>query len=145
MIHAEEIQSVPRHFMPEVFTLEAWDGLKPFVEDLEQREVQSEQDFRQWLADRNEVTVVFEEIARWKYIHTSLDTKDEVAKKEREFIIAEIRPNGHNTIIHSIKNSTTYRKDSRLRMRRVLIISTRYLPISKCFVTRMYRLGRKSN
>ena len=36
--------------------------------------------------------MVFEEIARWKYIHTSLDTKDEVAKKEREFIIAEIRP-----------------------------------------------------
>ncbi|MEC8628077.1 MAG: M3 family oligoendopeptidase [Bacteroidota bacterium] len=92
MIHAEEIQSVPRNFMPEVFTLEAWDGLKPFVEDLEQRAVESEQDFRQWLADRNEVTVVFEEIARWKYIHTSLDTKDEVAKKEREFIIAEIRP-----------------------------------------------------
>ena len=65
MIHAEEIQSVPRNFMPEVFTLEAWDGLKPFVEDLEQRSVENEQDFRQWLADRNEVTVVFEDIARW--------------------------------------------------------------------------------
>ena len=100
---------------------------------MEQYEVQSKQDFRQWLADRNEVTVVFEEIARWKYIHTSLDNKDEIAKKEREFIIAEIRPKWaqHNHTLN--QNSTTYRKDSRLRMRRVLIISTRYLPISKCF------------
>ena len=60
MIHAEEIKSVPRHFMPEVFTLEAWESLKPFVEDLVQRAVESEQDFEQWLSDRNEVTVVFE-------------------------------------------------------------------------------------
>ena len=56
---------------------------------MEQREIDNEQDFENG-CDRNEVTVIFE-IIRWKYIHTSLDTKDEVAKKEREFIIAEIR------------------------------------------------------
>ena len=64
----------PRSYIPESFTIENWEGLKPFYEDLKTRPINSVEDLEKWLFDRSELDAVVSEESRWRYIFTSICT-----------------------------------------------------------------------
>jgi oligoendopeptidase F len=80
-------------FIPSGLKLESWETIKPFFNQLLQRDIASEDDFRQWLSDRSELEAYIEEDAAWRYIRMTIDTRDEALTKSYTTFVTEIQPN----------------------------------------------------
>lgn len=81
-----------RTFLPDDLTLNGWDDLKPFFEDLKNRPISNVNELEKWLRDVSETEAVLEENLAWRYIKMSIDTKSEEKRKAYEFFVTEIQP-----------------------------------------------------
>lgn len=81
-----------RSFMPSSFQVEDWDGIASFYIELNDRPIETQEQFGQWLKDWDELYAVVSEDMRLKYIKTSIDTTDETAKKKLESYYIDIDP-----------------------------------------------------
>ncbi len=81
-----------RKFLPTDFKLTQWISLKPFYEQLLQRELDTVEDFLTWLADRSELEGMIEEDAGWRYINMTRDTTHEGYRQQYEAYIQDILP-----------------------------------------------------
>ena len=81
-----------RSFMPSSFQVEDWDGIASFYIELNDRPIETQEQFEQWLKDWDELYAVVSEDMRLKYIKTSIDTTDETAKKKLESYYIDIDP-----------------------------------------------------
>ena len=81
-----------RKFLPDNLVIDSWAGISSFYEDLKNRVILSASDLKQWLNDLSELNSVLSEDAGWRYIRSSCDTNDLVAKKAFDFFIQEIQP-----------------------------------------------------
>lgn len=82
----------PRRLLPENFTLNSWDELKPYFEELLHRSIDSVDDLLSWMKDRSELEAVLEEDMAWRYIRMNIDTTDPELAKAFQFVVKEIEP-----------------------------------------------------
>ncbi|MBI1770654.1 MAG: M3 family oligoendopeptidase [Bacteroidetes bacterium] len=76
-----------RKFMPENFQVSDWETLKPFLEKLLERAINSDGELKQWLRDRSELESVVSEDLGWRYIRMTCYTdKEEYSKAYQDFI-----------------------------------------------------------
>lgn len=99
MAATNDILSLPqrdkRSFFPEDFIVQSWDGIKPFADDILNREINSKEDLEKFLLDSSEFEKIIGEDYRWRHVKTSVDTTDEEAKKRLEDYIMNLSPELH--------------------------------------------------
>lgn len=86
------IERPERTFIDNNLKIDSWDVLKPYFDDLLQRNIDVKVDFEKWLKDLSEVDAVLEENLAWRYIKMTINTKDEDLTKSYQFFINEIQP-----------------------------------------------------
>ena len=86
------MQKYIRTFLPPDYVITDWTSIQPFYSHLLARDLSSLDDLRQFLADWSELEGALEEDAGWRYIRTSCNTTDAVAKDRYEYYITAITP-----------------------------------------------------
>lgn len=81
-----------RTFLPENFEVRNWEEIKPFYDELINREIPDKEALKEWFKDRSELESVLSEDLGWRYIHMTRDTTDEDLRKKFNFFIEEIEP-----------------------------------------------------
>ena len=87
-----QIKRPERTFLPKDFTIEKWEDVEQYFIELEQREINSKEEFKKWLLDQSELEAVLEENFAWRYIKMTINTKDEELAKDYTFFVKEIQP-----------------------------------------------------
>lgn len=87
-----QITRPKRIFLPEDFTITTWDNLESYFKRLLEMNFSTKEEFETCLAYKSELDAVIEEDAAWRYIHMTIDTKDEARSKAYEFFITDIQP-----------------------------------------------------
>ncbi len=82
----------PRTYLPVDFAVTDWETLQPFYEELANRTLESADDLRKWIADRDELDAVVSEEFAWRYIRISVDTADKDAAQKYQYYVQEISP-----------------------------------------------------
>lgn len=86
------IEKTPRHYLPESFVVDSWEGLAPWFNELESRQLTSVAELEHWLKDASELEAVISEEACWRQIRMTCDTEDPARVKAFEFFMTEIQP-----------------------------------------------------
>lgn len=86
------IQKPPRHFLPEHFEISNWEAIKPYFDNLLERNIDAKADLEQWLKDSSEITSVIYEDMAWRYIGMTCDTKDEEKANRYKQFVTEMQP-----------------------------------------------------
>ena len=81
-----------RVFIGEEFDLKSWDDVKPLFENLQNREINSVADLKQWFSDRSEIESYLSENFAWRYIRQTCDTANTGLINALQFFITEIQP-----------------------------------------------------
>ncbi|OQP50420.1 oligoendopeptidase F [Niastella yeongjuensis] len=92
MNYTADIKKVPRHFLPEDFTVTTWDNLEPYFKNLLDRPVNTEADLEKWLHDMSELEAVVSEDACWRQIKMTCDTENKALEEAFVFFVTEIQP-----------------------------------------------------
>lgn len=82
-----------RHYLTPEFKITTWEHLKPILDELTNRVINSAGDLQQWLKDNSEVAAVISENGAWRYIKMTCNTQDETLQNEFNFFVTEIEPN----------------------------------------------------
>lgn len=86
------LEKKQRHFIKQDLTINTWDDLKPYFDDLLARKLIDLEAFEQWLKDRSELDAVIEEDFAWRYIKMSIDTTNEALSSAYSFFVSKIQP-----------------------------------------------------
>lgn len=87
-----QIQKVPRHFLPEDFSVTTWDALQPFYEALQAREISGREELEAWLRDLSELEAVVYEDGAWRQIRMTTDTTNKTYEEAFTYFVTEIEP-----------------------------------------------------
>lgn len=91
-----EVVEVPkrpaRRFLPSTFEVTNWENLKPYFEDLLNRNLASAADLQSWFHDRSELESVIGEDLAWRYIRMTCYTENEAYRKAYQDFIQNIQP-----------------------------------------------------
>jgi oligoendopeptidase F len=85
-------QRPTRLFLPENFTFETWDDLRPYFEELRDRPLAAATDLRQWFVDRSELESFLAEDFAWRYIRMTCDTADPALMQRFQTFVEDIQP-----------------------------------------------------
>lgn len=86
------IEKNKRQFINEDLSIQSWEDLKPYFDDLLAREIDSKDKFERWLNDRSELDAVLEEDLAWRYIRMSIETNNEELATAYTFFVTKIQP-----------------------------------------------------
>ena len=92
MMYSADIQKLPRHYLPQDFTLSTWEALEPFFKELLERPINSKAELEKWLQDSSEVEAAISEDACWRQIKMTCDTENKTLKDAFTFFVMEIQP-----------------------------------------------------
>ncbi len=93
MTEVLEIPKRPvRKFLKEDFKVTSWEGLKPFFENLLDRNIESVVDLKNWFHDRSELESIIGEDLAWRYINMTCYTENEDYRKSYQDFIENIQP-----------------------------------------------------
>ncbi|SOE21703.1 oligoendopeptidase F [Spirosomataceae bacterium TFI 002] len=81
-----------RKFIGEEFKLDSWEDVRPLIENLVERSIESDNELRQWFYDRSELESFLSENFAWRYIKMTGDTTSEERQKSYQFFVSEIQP-----------------------------------------------------
>lgn len=81
-----------RHYLSPDFKITSWENLKPILEELKARPINSLEELKQWLRDHSEVDAVISEDGAWRYIKMTCNTQDEKLQDDFNFFVTEIEP-----------------------------------------------------
>jgi len=81
-----------RTLLPNEFKVTSWEALKPYYDDLLEREITSAADLQQWFQDRSELEAVISEDLAWRYIKMTCDTTDEQLRESYTEFVTRIQP-----------------------------------------------------
>lgn len=91
-----ETLSIPRPrkraFLPEEFKVTVWSKLKPYFNDLINREIDSTAALERWLLDWSELDAVIAESFSWRYIKVSVNSSDQKAAELYQYAVQELAP-----------------------------------------------------
>jgi oligoendopeptidase F len=91
-MYSADIKKLPRHFLPEDFTVTTWNKLEPFFVDLLERKINSKEDLEQWLKDISELEAALSEDGCWRQIRMTCDTESKELENAFTFFVMEIQP-----------------------------------------------------
>lgn len=92
MEYTAQITSIPRNFLPANFKITDWETLKPYFEELLERNINSVQDLEKWLKDISELEAVIGEDAAWRQIKMTCDTENKSLEEAFTYFVMEIQP-----------------------------------------------------
>ncbi len=92
MTPTADIKKMPRHFIPQDFTVTTWDALEPFFKNLLERPIESNIDLEQWLKDSSEIEAAVSEDPCWRQIKMTCDTENKTLEEAFNFFVMEIQP-----------------------------------------------------
>jgi oligoendopeptidase F len=81
-----------RNFVAEDTEINSWEDIKPYLEDLKNREIQSGDELLNWWKNRSELEAFLSENLAWRYIKMSCDTENEALAEDFNFFVTEIEP-----------------------------------------------------
>jgi oligoendopeptidase F len=81
-----------RHFVKPGFQVTTWELLKPYFDNLLNRNLDSLEALEQWLKDSSELSSVVSEDMAWRYIKMTCDTANEELRKSFNDFIQNIEP-----------------------------------------------------
>lgn len=87
-----QIERPQRHFVDASLTINDWQSIEVYFNNLLDRSIETKEAFIQWLKDHSELEAILEEDAAWRYIKMSIDTRDEELSKSYSFFVSEIQP-----------------------------------------------------
>ncbi len=87
-----DIQKLPRHFLPEDFSVTDWASLEPYFKTLAERPLNAVSELEQWLRDMSELEAVVSEDACWRQIRMTCDTTDPKLEEAFTYFCMEIQP-----------------------------------------------------
>ncbi|HVI48909.1 MAG TPA: M3 family oligoendopeptidase [Chitinophaga sp.] len=87
-----DIQKLPRHFLPETYTVTTWETLQPYYEALQQQSIGNVAELEQWLRDISELEAVVSEDACWRQIRMTCDTTSKELEEAFTYFCMEIQP-----------------------------------------------------
>ena len=87
-----KIEKPKRSFVSEELVLDSFEVIKPYFENLLNREIIVSADFEKWLNDKSELEAILEEDAAWRYIKMTIDTRDEALTNSYTFFVTKIQP-----------------------------------------------------
>lgn len=90
MVEAQKAKK--RKFLGDTFKVENWEGIKPFFDNLKDREINSVEDLLKWFQDRSELESVLSEDLGWRYIRMTCDTASAEYTDKFNFFISQIQP-----------------------------------------------------
>ena len=61
-----------RKYIPENLTIDSWEKLKSFFDELANRTIESSAELEKWLIDGSELSAVMEEDMAWRYIKMNI-------------------------------------------------------------------------
>lgn len=82
-----------RSFLPADFSINSWDNLKPFYEQLVKASIDSPTQFEQFLEQLSELESAVSEDLAWKYIKMTCDTTNKDIETQYLNFVTEIQPN----------------------------------------------------
>lgn len=88
----EKIARPTRSFLPESFQVTSWDDLKPYFDNLLNRDLSSLDALKHWFRDRSELESVISEDLAWRYINMTCYTDNQDYLKKYEDFIVNIQP-----------------------------------------------------
>ena len=86
------MQKPIRNFLPQDFIVTTWEDLKPYFDQLLEREIGSVGDLEKLLKDRTELEAVLEEDFAWRYIYSRGDTESEEKQARYNDFVENISP-----------------------------------------------------
>lgn len=81
-----------RKFLPENFTVNSWEVLQPYFDELLSRSIDSKDDLKKWFADRSELESVVSEDLAWRYIRMTCYTENKDYLNAYQDFIQNIQP-----------------------------------------------------
>jgi oligoendopeptidase F len=75
------------------FSITSWELLSPYFEELNQREINSQNQLEKWLLDYNELGAVVSENMAWRYINMTCDTTNTELRDRFNDFVQNIEPN----------------------------------------------------
>jgi oligoendopeptidase F len=81
-----------RAFLPEEFKVTVWSKLKPYFNELVNREIASCEALECWLLDWSELDAVIAESFAWRYIKVSVNSSDQKAAELYQYAVQELAP-----------------------------------------------------
>lgn len=81
-----------RSFLPADFVPDQWEKIVPYVEQLQQRTINTRNELEQWLLDLNELSAVVDEYGSRRYIDRSCFTNNEAIKAAYLDFVENIEP-----------------------------------------------------
>lgn len=81
-----------RKFLPEDFKVTSWEVLKPFFENLLDRDLTSVDELKKWFHDRSELESIISEDLAWRYIKMTCYTENEGYRKDYQDFVENIQP-----------------------------------------------------
>ncbi|HEY9008974.1 M3 family oligoendopeptidase [Ohtaekwangia sp.] len=85
-------QRPQRKFLPEAFKVTTWEALKPYFDQLMERDLSSIDALKHWFKDRSELESIISEDLAWRYINMTCYTDNETYSKSYQDFIQNIQP-----------------------------------------------------
>jgi oligoendopeptidase F len=92
MHYTAAITKTERKFLPAEFVIGDWESLKPYFEDLVNREIRHRQGLEKWMADISEMEAVISEDMSWRHIRMTCDTENKKFEEDFAYFMMEIQP-----------------------------------------------------
>jgi oligoendopeptidase F len=92
MNYSADIRKVERHFLPSDFVITDWNSLEPWYQNLLARNIDTLEQYENWLADFNELEAVISEDVCWRQIRMTCDTTDKALEESFNYFYLEIQP-----------------------------------------------------
>jgi oligoendopeptidase F len=81
------------NFLSQDLQIKTWDDLKPYADNLQDREISNVKEYGQWLNDWFEMQLALAEEYHWRYIRQTQNTADEEAVKNYKNYFGDIESN----------------------------------------------------
>ena len=92
MNYTADIKKLPRHYLPAGFVIKDWESLRPYFQELEERNLESTASLTQWLKDASELEAAISEEACWRQIKMTCDTENKELEAAFNFFMMDIQP-----------------------------------------------------
>jgi oligoendopeptidase F len=83
---------IKRNFLPQNFSVTTWELLEPYYSTLLKSEINSCEELKIWIKNRNEIDSIVSEDFAWRYIKMNCNTSDETLSSSFEYFIQNIEP-----------------------------------------------------
>lgn len=92
MHYTADIQKLTRHFLPADFTIESWEKLKPYFDELMERAIDTPETLEQWMKDSSELEAAISEDVCWRQIRMTCDTENKALEEAFTYFVTQIQP-----------------------------------------------------